>query len=188
MSKYILPDNKKIREIQQTMYTFDGSRYKYQDRHTAEYAAATGQICECGKEFEGTSYIFCPECREKRSNERYLKLELVKWDSEIPLMIWDTDIYFFSEDDIYNYCEDSEVEVKIQDLQLVVCEPNRPAYLDLNDYLEDILPEDADAMELSSDLYSAEEIETIVNDWLKAVSPISWSGGSKRVILEGGWK
>ena len=50
MSKYILPDNKKIKEIKQVMYTFDG-KTAYHDIRAAEYAHAIGTVCECGKEF-----------------------------------------------------------------------------------------------------------------------------------------
>lgn len=182
MSKYILPDNKKIREIKRIMYTFD-DKTTYPDRQSAEYAAAIGTVCECGKEFEGKSYTCCPECREKHRTERYLKLELIKWDGETPLVIWDTDTYFFNEDEIRYHCEEFGIEIK--DLQLVVCEPNKARTFDLNEFLEDVLSEDMSAYDYSDGIRSACEIEEIVNDWLKDISPISWSGGNKRIILEG---
>ena len=181
MSKYILPDNKKIREIKQIMYTFD-DKIAYKDRQSAEYAAAIGTVCECGNEFEGKSYICCPECREKHSIERYLKLELIEWDEKTPLVIWETDTYFFNEDEIHYHCED--FDIKIQDLQLVVCKPNSPPTFDLDEFLYDVLPEDIGIDEYNDGIRSASEVEEIVNDWIKDVSPISWIGGNKRVILE----
>src|SRR6185295_16106581 len=87
----------------------------------ARYEGSTHHLCDCGKAAE-KAYISCSECRRKNSNDRYNALPFVEWDGKTPLTEWDGDKYFFNEEDIYQYCENNEINSS--ELMLVICKPN----------------------------------------------------------------
>ncbi len=176
---YILPENAEVKEIDVKMWSNGISTFAYQDKRSAVYSCAIGTVCECGKQFEGNHYIYCPECRGKRTDEKYNKLDLVEWDGETPLCLFDGDEFFYSPDDVESYIDSNNIECE---LQLVLCREVYPQDFCLNDFVEDHLPEDfgIDDLENEKQKYSAGEIEKIVNDYLKALSPV-WYPSNKRV-------
>ena len=179
---YILPEGVKVEEIKQTMFS-NGDGFAYQDINMAEYSIAIGKMCECGNVIDGKTWTICNSCREKKQNDKFNAFELVEWDNETPLTIFNSDTYFWTPEDLESY-RDNE-GVKVEDLQLVLCEPNSAPNFDLQDYCEDDLPEDTEIRdyEKKDSKYSVDEIESIVNDFLQR-QPISWSGGSKRVLIK----
>ena len=183
MNKYVLPDGVEIKEISQKMYS-NGNGFAYPDIRSAEYAVAIGQICkDCGSEYGGKAYTYCPVCRQKKYNERFLKLELAEWDGIAPICIWMDDEYFFDESELHDYCDNNDI--KPSSLRLVLCEPNNPPVFDLDDFLCDVLPEDTGIDEISvKPDKTAKEIEDVVNQWIESVSPITWIGGNKRINIE----
>jgi hypothetical protein len=185
MNKYVLKDGVEIKEIQQKMYS-NGDGFAYQDERSAEYASANGRICECGQTTSAKWKIWCDDCATKKQEERFNSLEIIEWDRETPLCIFETDHYFFDEDDIDMFIEDeAEGTEKKEDLQLVVCVSYSVPCFDFNEFLNDVFPEDMNIGDYSNKKtkYSAEELEQMVNDYIEDISPISWFPGKKRIQL-----
>ena len=140
----------------------------------ARYAGCTHRPCEDCQKPTSKHYIRCDECRSKFEHEQWLKMPLVEWDGE-PLVIHWSDTHFFNEDDVYEYAEENEL--KVSDLDLVICEPNYARQVD-EDYWQDELAEDG-------------ELPAVIEDALKVFNavihaykePLSWSQGKKRVVL-----
>ncbi len=180
---YVLPKGAKVEKVKVEMYKA-GDGFAYQDERLAEYNIAIGGICECGNYIEGKERIICNKCREDKQKKKYDSFELVEWDSETPLTLFNSDTYFYDEESIDDYCEYENV--KKEDLELVLCEKNDPPSFDLQDYCYDYLPEDYsiyDCTNKNSGLCGG-DVEKLVNDFLKGVSPVSWTGGNKRVKLD----
>jgi hypothetical protein len=180
---YILPDGVKVEKVNVEMFKA-GDGFAYQDERLTEYNVAIGSICECGNFIEGKSYTACDDCRLTNREKRYKALEEVGWDGETPLTIFMEDQYFFYEDEIDSYCEENDV--KVEDLQLVLCEPNSPLYFDIEDYFYDTMPEDSSIHDYTSEntKYSAKDIEEIINNFLTGLPTISWCEGNKRVTVK----
>jgi hypothetical protein len=80
---------------------------------------------------------------------KYEEMPFKEWDGKQPLVLFNDDKYFFSEDEIEDYLveiNDSilapENHKTFDDLQLVITEDNNLWELDFNDIYCDILPED----------------------------------------------
>lgn len=151
-----------------------GGLYYGKDEHIARWAGCTHIKCECGSIRE-KSYTICEECRRKKSNERYAALPFVEWDRDTPLTEWDGDKYFFSEEDIAEYCE--EHEINPSELRLVVCTPNylHPVY---GDNWSDELPEEGELPP------AIEKLVKELNEAIKKEGPVSWSQGKQRTTVE----
>lgn len=180
--KYVIPENAEVKEVNTKRWINGVTTFEYQDKRSAAYACAIGSVCNCGKSFEGKQYIYCPDCRDKRRDEKYNSLELVEWDGKTPLSNFDGDEYFYDEDAIQNYIDYEGVEVE---LQLVLCKQVFPSEFSLDDYTEGHLPEDfgLDDLETKEQKYTANEVEAIVNDYLKTLAPV-WYPSNKRVTIK----
>lgn len=146
--------------------------YYGDDERTARWDGCTHIVCECGKPTPKT-YAHCDECREKRQRERWLALPLVEWDGETPICQYGGDEYFFSSDELYDWCDNNAVHPG--DLMLVTCEPQYLSQID-TDYWSDDLPEDGDL---------PAEVEAALNALNKAIrehgKAYAWSPGKRRV-------
>lgn len=114
-------------------------------------------------------WVYCDSCMEKRDLERWLSLPEVEWDGETPLS--DGDRYFFDEDSVFDYLEENKIAP--EDARFVVCVKERPPRFDMTDFLCDHIPEDMD-------IDNPEEIEQLVEDWIKAHVPDVWVPGKTR--------
>jgi len=175
---YILPEG-----VQPELINIDLWKGKdgklFNDKSLAEYTLAIARKCEkCGKPTEGMSYILCPSCTSVKKRERYEELQEIEWDGETPLCLFQDDTYFFHLDEIQDYCDENEIE-DIQELMLVLCEPNKPRAFSIYDLLDDVLPEDTGADEYSGAL----ELEDKVNEWLNS-HIFSWVESNKRVAIK----
>jgi hypothetical protein len=122
----------------------------------------------------------CDPCRDRLQRERWLKLPEVAWDGETPLCLHDDDRYFFGPEDLDNYIENHVVDgMKVEDLQLVICEPDAKPRFELCDVLQDYLSE-----ETETDVGDASEIEKTVNDWIEEHIPQMWVAGKTRPTLD----
>jgi hypothetical protein len=117
---------------------------------------------------------YCETCNRKRLNERYAKKPHMDWDGKTPLTLNDGDDYFFSLEDVIEYC--NEYEVKPSELQLTICEPNYLQKVDA-DYWEDQLGDDG---KLNKDVQEALDVFNAV---LKKQPPVSWSDGKYRTSI-----
>lgn len=146
--------------------------------HMARYSGCTHHIAPCGhKAIIGWS--LCDDCRSKKQQENYLKLPLIEWDGVTPLCLYNEDKYFFDEDDIVMYCEDSEIPST--DLQLCICTPNKYTEVDVDAIApEDVSPEDYDG-DLPKVIQDAlDALNKVIREYPK---PFTWSQGKQRVIV-----
>lgn len=122
------------------------------------------------------SFAICPPCRSRRTRERYLKLVEVDWDGETPLVGFDDDRFFWSEEDLVEYLNDiDDGELLLEDLMLVQCEIANPVF-SMDKFLE--------AAEFTNDdkpYPDATEVEAVVNDYLQNKLHKMWMPGKKRI-------
>lgn len=143
---------------------------------TARYDGSTHNICiRCGSHCE-KGWTSCQGCRDVLDHERWEKLELVEWDGVTPLTLYKGDQYFFDTESIYDYAETNDL--KVSELDLVICIPNLAREVD-QDYWCDEIAEDG---ELPSWLEDAlEQFNKIIREHQN--EPLSWYPGKQRVIL-----
>lgn len=153
-------------------------RFFGEDEITARYDGCTHQRCSACEAEVPKGYGYCGSCRAARMTELYNTKPFQEWDGE-PLVIHDSDQYFFSEEDIEDYCE--EHEIKSEDLQLVICEPSFCWQLEPDDIYCDILPEDCSLENIWPELWEA--IETANKIIREGKRPISWSPGKYRTTV-----
>ena len=148
------------------------------DERTARYDGCTHVICEdCGKPVE-RGYLVCKSCRENRDKLRYEAMPKEVWNEKGGLYSKTHDKYFWSWDEVEDYCNDEEI--KEEDLRLVICIPEYLPLLDSSDYGCDELSEDG---ELPDAVIQA--IEDF-NKVIKETGAVSWSAGNKAAVRKGG--
>jgi hypothetical protein len=143
------------------------------DERTARYDGCTHKPCdECGELIPRDGLICCRPCFAKRDAERFARMPRQEWDGETPLVLFNTDTYFFSEDELAEYCE--EHEVLRESLQLVICTPQTGRRVDAMDFLEDVLVEDASEHDIPAPIIEAVEQ---LNKAIEAAGAFSWTQG-----------
>jgi hypothetical protein len=169
---------KLIEEVPTTLYKVNGEIYITKER--AILAKITHEKCTCGNlMYRGR--LYCDECLSKKRNQVYESMSFMEWDGVTPLVLFDTDIYFFGEDQIYDYIYEEELDSdQIDELQFVICQPNRLQEIDI-DYWGDIFPEDFDV-----DSSMPEFIKKIdeFNHFISQQEPVSWSEGKFRTKVK----
>lgn len=167
----ILPEDaeKMIEEVQRPMFAVNG--YVYHSKSSAIYSVITHNKCECGNLMK-KGWTACDECRFKKRNDHYNSMSFMEWDGETPLVLFDSDVYFFSEEDIYEYIYENELDKdQIDELKFVLCSPNRLSTIEL-DYWSDYFPEDYDPERHDPEL--VKKLDEF-NSFLESYKPISWS-------------
>jgi hypothetical protein len=145
-------------------------RFWGKDEHMARWEGSTHKTCDCGVITE-KGYSKCEKCRLAASIGAYKKMPFKEWNYETPLINYQDDKFFWNEEDIIEYLEENDL--KPEDLNLVICEPNYFYKID-SDYWEDILPEDGDIPK------ELEELLKKVNEYCETAKPISWTEGKYR--------
>lgn len=174
--KIILPDSPEAarKETREVWVSREGRVYEDTPvgERCARWDGSTHKKCNCGKILKRND--FCSDCYDKRDHEKFLSYPEIEWDHTTPLHLWGTDNFFFSEEDIYDYCDLHEV--KSETLPLVTCKPCYAYSIEPYDIYQDILPEEGEV---------PEELETIfaeLNKRLKECrNPISWEPDKFRV-------
>lgn len=151
-------------------------RFYVEDKQQAIYGNSTHKKCEKDHVYD-KFFISCPECRESELPEKYLRLEFEEWDEKTPLVIYDTDTYFFDIESLQDYIEENEVDIK--DLRLVICEP---VYLmEVNEeYWADVLPEDWELSDVCQNV--ADKLKEL-NEAISKARVASWWAGKKRTTI-----
>ncbi len=164
-------------------------RYFGENEHLARFCCATDMPCDCGNRKE-KHYSMCSSCRNKLADEKYLNREAKVWDGVKMIYSEATDKYFFDVDSILEYlydCEEYEeyeecenftklIQKQAIDLKLVICEPVKKPYFDMQEFLEDALPEDYDL--------DCDDINRIVNKWIEDQGTLAWYPGKYRLLVE----
>lgn len=129
---------------------------------------------DCGIEFEKhfTYAKRCESCAWKEECKKYQALELVEWNGEDALCIFNDDTYFFSEDDIISYCEDHDIEPS--GLMLVLCHKTNFSTIDWEHWCDEVHENWEPSPEFSKRL---EEF----NEFLQNESTNTWWATNKRV-------
>lgn len=141
MSNYILPENTDTEEFylldrdhNVIKVLYKGKELYYEEKELASKSLAVDYACSiCGKRTGSPHRLKCNECIEKENKEKYLKMPFKVWDRITPLCIFNTDTYFYGEDEIFDYCED--LDIKIEDIDLVICERVSIPEFDIDDFL-----------------------------------------------------
>lgn len=131
---------------------------------------------DCGAEFEKrfTYNKRCESCTLKEEYKKYQSLELVEWNGEDALCIFNDDTYFFDEDDILIYCEDRDI--KPSELMLVVCKTSNFSTIDFDQWCDEVHED----WEPSSDFQK--KLKEF-NDFLEKESTNTWFPTNKRVTI-----
>ena len=140
----------------------------------ARYGGCTHRPCrDCGEPAE-RSYLICIACREKAASERFAAMPRKAWDGEAMVYSVVTDRYYSDPDEAYDDLEDGQT---LEDLGLVICEPNL-CQLD-SDYWSDDLPDEG-----------CDETPGWLEDAVAAFNEavrgkvLSWSPGKFRLLIE----
>jgi len=177
MDKVILDTDPEAAQLKTLKLWVSRNGLAYSDERTARYDGCTHKKCECGELME-KRWLSCGKCRDKADRERYLKMPTKEYDGKTPLVLYNTDTYFFDAGDLFFYCE--EHNVKETDLPLVMCDPVYAHTIDPNEYYVDELPEDGEV---------PHPIQAAFDEMNKKISehkePFCWVQGKFRVILEG---
>jgi hypothetical protein len=149
-----------------TGWVSSDGRFFGNDENLARYCGATHRRYDVNPEhpiYEVNSY--CDECRHARRQAKFAAMPIKEWAGE-PLVIFDSDQYFFDEDSLRDYLIDSDID--LADLQLCICEPNYPSQIDPADHFCDDLPEDGEIRD--DQLLAAFDL---LNEMIRQSEPLS---------------
>jgi len=156
-------------------FSTDGKYFYGNDERQAKYMGSTHRKCDkCGGLISKNS--FCRSCWDRKQQEDYLAMPIVEWDGKAPICLTGGEHYFFSEDDLYCYCDNNEVQP--QDLQLVLCKPIYAHKLESEDWCDE-LPEEGEVPDW---------LITAIKEFNEKVrsqnEPLSYLPGDKRVNVK----
>ena len=170
--KVIMYDSDEAAQFKTNLSGWVSSNGKYygSNEHMARWDGSTHNVCECGNVMK-KSYIRCETCRAITARNIYNDKPYRKYDSDEPVVTWDGDTYFFSEESLMDFCEEQEVD----HIDLLICKPNN--YFEVEaDYWADIMPEDSDG-----DLPKALELALAnLNEVIRGLQPCSYGPGDIR--------
>jgi len=146
------------------------------DERAARYAGCTHLVCDCGELYQRNAY--CQKCRNKARRERFENMPTKEWDGEEPLVIFDTDDYFFTKAGLFCWLEDHELDPK--NVEFCVCVPQY-AHEIPDDLYCDLFPEDAYLEDCAPEL--AERIHQLNKYILEEKFILSWVQGKEKVIV-----
>lgn len=152
------------------------------DEHIARWCCATDlpcKSCETGRTKKHRTY--CNACQAKADLERWLKMPEKEWDGEAVLALWRDDEYFFDSGELRDFIfdhPDTEEEVGIEDLRIVICRRVYPPAFNLAEHCDDYLPE-----EVAGDFYTA-EIDEAVNKFVSEHFPPVYEQTNVRASVE----
>jgi len=149
------------------------------DENIARFAGCTHKLCECGA-VTSKNYTHCEKCRTKRRSKVYEAMPYQEWDECTPLVLFDDDRYFFDKDGLLDWCACEDI--KVEDLQLVICKPNVIHRIEYNDMYCDDLPEDMGLEDVAPEIAAALDK---VNEMIKEhKTPLSWYAGKFRTSIK----
>lgn len=169
---------KLIEQVTLDVWKVNEQKYFVKKDKAIEFVT-THKKCECGDLMEKYRSK-CHKCQSEewsnQSHERYLRKPIKEWDGKTFLTIYNTDVFFEDESEIQDYL--SENDLKIEDLELCICEPNHLPTIDYDEMCVDIMPENID--DLSR--LCPEVLNKIneLNEFIKNHKPISWTEGIYR--------
>jgi hypothetical protein len=113
-------------------------RFYGNDERTARYDGCTHVACaDCGNPAE-RGWLICKDCRQKRDIKKYQSMPKEEWNEEGCIYSDSHDQYFWSWDEVDDYCEDEEI--KVEELRLTICVPQFKAMQEFNKVLKESAP------------------------------------------------
>ena len=150
--------------------------YWGEDERMARWDGSTHHKCpECGGLVE-RGRIDCHACYEKRRSEAYDAMPKQEWDGKAPLVLFDTETYFWDEDGVRDYCDDEGL--KPEDLKLVMCVPIYAALLDVDHWGDDLPGDDGEPPDWLVD--AVDKLNATIRE---KNEPLSWVQGKIAVIV-----
>lgn len=117
----------------------DRHGYFWADKEqAARWSGSTHKYCRCGEIHKKTATC-CESCHQKKRKSLYDSFPKVLWDKKTPITLFDTDAFFYDEDDVYDYARENDVLLK--DLKFQLCRPMYYSEID-EDVILDSFPED----------------------------------------------
>jgi len=131
---------------------------------------------ECGSEFKKqyTYEKICMSCQWKKESVKYNSLQLVEWDVETPLCLFDDDKYFFHVDEILDYCYENEMLPS--GLKPVTCTTSNFSPIDFDHWCDEVHEDWEPSAEFKKRLKE-------FNEFLVNESTSTWFASNKRVDL-----
>jgi len=124
-------------------------------------------------------YNYCKECREMRESFRYRSFKKIAWNGVTPVCTFAEDHYFLGGiSDVETFCEDNNF--KIEDLQLVHCEPIPIPEVDIFEYLSECMTEDMEKSDIPDEILNATEV---LNRLIRNAETMAWRSTVKAVLL-----
>lgn len=168
------------RKVTVTGWVSSNKRYYGSDEQTARYDGCTHTICEeCGGDCKKL-YTICSKCRSKRDKNKYLEMPFKEWDGDTVLYSNTLEIFIHYPEELIDYC-DSE-EIKPEDQELIICEPEYLHTIDMDDYYCDELPEDQCLSDCLPNI--AEAFDKLNKLIIESKKPISWHPGKFRTTIK----
>lgn len=150
--------------------------YFYQnDERTARFSGCTHVKCSDCNALVPKTRLICDYCQEKQDTERYAAMDKEEWDGFTPLVLFNTGVYFWSREDIDEYCR--QTGAKIESLKLVLCEDVDGPEFDPEDFLLDYLPEGDDVPE------GIRQAAILLNQAIVEAGVLSWHQGTTAAII-----
>ena len=157
----------------------DGKYYGHGDEgeRRARYANATHKKCECGNIIEKTRGQ-CGACWDKKRRENFEKLEVIEWDGESMMCIYQDDTFFSDMDEVHEYCENNDVDIR--DLELMHCErlTSLPP-INIDELNEEYTDQNGEGVSHYHPEIAAKVEE--LNKMLENIEPKLWFGTNKRI-------
>lgn len=150
-----------------TGWVSSNGRFYGDNEDLARYDGATHQKCKNNPEHpihETRSY--CKVCSEENSQKRFHEYPSKPWDGSTPVVIHESDEFFFSIGDLFDHLCDNEIQ--LSSVQLVHCKPEYPREIEPNDYYCDELPDGHDVSSTLQDAFDA------LNKIIREEGPLSW--------------
>lgn len=144
---------------------------------TARFCCEKDHKCDSCDGRAKKSYIYCDPCIAKRAHERFLKVPVVEWDGETPLVTFDDDRYFFDADSLADWL--AEEGIKIEDAKLVLAEEDSPPLFKMSEFLCDYLCDDN-----RDQLEPTDKIDKAVNRWIEKNTPTTWLPSNQRPSID----
>ena len=143
----------------------------FKEEKDARYDSATHTKCEKCTESAEKPYRLCGIHLKESAQERWGKMPRKGWDKKTPLVIFQSEQYFFDEYEIEDYCDENDIDSS--ELQLVICDPIHMRQID-EDYWTDCIPEESDFPKgFLSELKK-------FNEYIESLPLVGWGQGSFR--------
>lgn len=178
--KIVMMDSDEAASIQTlTGWVDRQGRFWGNDEYQARWCGATHRKCKNKPDEHPihSTHGYCEVCSRESRQAKLAEMERVTWDGE-PLVIFESDQYFFDAESLAEYC--CENSVLPSELQLLICEPNYPPEFDIEQHCEEVIPDGGDYHSLPQAVLDAADA---LNKAIKESEAVSWCGSDKVAIV-----